>query len=68
MPEEVKALIDIEAEDKNLYIQRNNRPAFLSLTKELQEQGVIFTDIFTAAREHGDLLTKVFYEKRCENR
>lgn len=56
LPEEVKALIDLEAADKNLYIQRNNRPAFLSLTKELQDNGVIFTDIFTAAREHGDLL------------
>lgn len=56
LPEEVKALIDLEAADKNLYIQRNNRPAFLSLTKELQDKGVVFTDIFTAAREHGDLL------------
>ncbi len=56
LPEAVKALIDLEAADKNLYIQRNNRPAFLSLTKELQDKGVIFTDIFTAAREHGDLL------------
>jgi Fe-S cluster assembly protein SufD len=71
LPEEVKALIDLENEEKNLYIQRNNRPAFLSITRDLQKQGVIFTDIFTAAREHGDLLQKFFMKtgvKRDENR
>ena len=30
------------------------------MSKELQENGVIFTDIFTAAREHGELLQKYF--------
>jgi Fe-S cluster assembly protein SufD len=58
LPEEVKALIEIDSTTNNLYIQRNNRPAYLSLSKELQEAGVIFTDIFTAAREHGDLLQR----------
>lgn len=60
LPEDVKALIDFGNENKNLYIQRNNRPAFLSLSKEWQDKGVIFTDIFTAAREHGDLLQRYF--------
>ncbi|PLR82869.1 Fe-S cluster assembly protein SufD [Bacillus canaveralius] len=60
LPEQVKVLIDLESSNNNLYIQRNNRPAFLSLTKELQDSGVIFTDIFTAAREHGELLQKYF--------
>lgn len=60
LPEEVKALVNIEGEDQNLYIQRNNRPSILSVSKELQEQGVIFVDIFTAAREHGELLQKFF--------
>ena len=46
--------------NQSLYIQRNNRPTFLSVSKELKENGVIFTDIFTAAREHGDLLQKYF--------
>lgn len=58
LPEEVKSLIDLEASEQNLYIQRNNRPTYLTIAKELQEKGVIFTDIFTAAREHGDLLQK----------
>jgi Fe-S cluster assembly protein SufD len=58
LPSEIEALIDIEAENKNLYIQRNQTPAFLTLSEDLKEKGVIFTDIFTAAREHGDLLQK----------
>lgn len=60
LPEVVKTLINVEESDQSLYIQRNNRPTLLSLSKELQEKGVIFTDIFTAAREHGDLLQKYF--------
>lgn len=60
LPEEVKALVNMDAEHKNLYIQRNQTPAFLSLSEELKNKGVIFTDIFTAAREHGDLLKKYY--------
>lgn len=60
LPEEVKALVELDAENKNLYIQRNQTPAFLSLSEELKSKGVIFTDIFTAAKEHGDLLKKYY--------
>ncbi|GIN62104.1 FeS cluster assembly protein SufD [Robertmurraya siralis] len=60
LPEDVRVLVDIESGDQNLYIQRNNRPSILSVSKELQEKGVIFVDIFTAAREHGDLLQQYF--------
>ena len=35
------------------------RPTLLSVSKELKENGVIFTDIFTAAREHGELLKNI---------
>lgn len=62
LPEEVKTLIDLEAVEQNLYIQRNNRPSYLSVSKDVQSKGVIFTDIFTAAREHGDLLQKYFMQ------
>ena len=58
LPREVEALIDQESETKNLYIQRNQTPAFLSLSDDLKEKGVIFTDILTAARDHGTLLQK----------
>ena len=60
LPDEVKALIDIENEDKTLYVQRDHTPAYLSLSEELKAKGVIFTDILTAAREHSDLVEKYF--------
>ncbi|HWJ78904.1 MAG TPA: Fe-S cluster assembly protein SufD [Niallia sp.] len=59
LPEEVQALIDLE-KNKTLYIQRNNRPTFLAVSNEVKEKGIIFTDIFTAAREYSDLLQKYF--------
>lgn len=60
LTEEVKALIDADAENKNLYVQQNQTAAFLSLSKELADKGVIYTDIFTAARDHSELLEKYF--------
>ncbi|MBY8911302.1 Fe-S cluster assembly protein SufD [Bacillus sp. YC2] len=60
LADEAKVLIDIENEDKTLYVQRDQTPAFLSLSKELKDKGVIFTDILTAAREHSDLVEKYF--------
>jgi Fe-S cluster assembly protein SufD len=58
LPEEVKTLVGVDGVPKNLYIQRNQTPAFLSLTEDLKEKGVIFTDIFTAIREHSELVQK----------
>ncbi|MGN1385265.1 MAG: Fe-S cluster assembly protein SufD [Bacillus sp. (in: firmicutes)] len=62
LPEEVKALLDAE-EKHNIYVQRNNTPAFISISETLKEQGVIFTDIITAAREHSELVQKYFMTK-----
>lgn len=59
LPEEAKSLIDLEAQE-NLYIQRNNTPAFRKVSQELTDKGVIFTDIFTAIREHSELVEKYF--------
>lgn len=59
LPEEAKGLIDLEAQG-NLYIQRNNTPAFRKVSQELTDQGVIFTDLLTAVREHSELVKKYF--------
>lgn len=59
LPEEAKGLIDLEAQG-NLYIQRNNTPAFRKVSQELADQGVIFTDLLTAVREHSELVKKYF--------
>ncbi|MDR0139892.1 Fe-S cluster assembly protein SufD [Metabacillus idriensis] len=60
LSDEVKALIDLEDENKNLYIQLDTTPSYTSLSQELKDQGVIFTDIHTAAREHSELVQKYF--------
>ncbi|MDV6378889.1 Fe-S cluster assembly protein SufD [Sporosarcina sp. GW1-11] len=57
LPTEAIALID-EENQQNIYVQHNNTPAFTSLSAELQAQGVILTDIFTATREHSELVKK----------
>lgn len=59
LPQDARALIDIEGQ-KNIYVQRNNTPAYVKLSDELSGQGVILTDIFTAVREHSELLQKYF--------
>ncbi|WP_274307850.1 Fe-S cluster assembly protein SufD [Solibacillus daqui] len=59
VPAEVKAIIDADTQE-NLYIQRNNTPAFIKVSEELTNKGVIFTDIQTAIRDHADLVEKYF--------
>ncbi|MGM0845828.1 MAG: Fe-S cluster assembly protein SufD [Bacillota bacterium] len=63
LPEAAKALIDTDSNNNSLYVQRNNTPAFLTLSQELQDQGVIFTDILTAIKEHGELVQKYFMKE-----
>lgn len=58
LPEEVKSVVDLE--QKNIYIQHNNTPAYSALSEDLKAKGVILTDIFTAIREHSDLVGKYF--------
>ena len=59
LPEEARALFDT-AQENNVYVQHNNTPAFVSLSEDLKAKGVILTDIFTATREHSDLVKKYY--------
>ncbi|MFD1032419.1 Fe-S cluster assembly protein SufD [Metaplanococcus flavidus] len=61
LTEDIKTIVDLD--QKNLYIQHNNTPAFSRISEELAAKGVILTDIFTALREHGDLVKKYFMTK-----
>ena len=63
LPEEVKSLIDLEDTDKTVYIQRDQTPAYLSLSAEAKDKGVIFTDLHTAIREHGG--SETILHDRC---
>lgn len=58
LPEEVKSIVT--EGQQSVYIQRNNTPAFIQVSDELNSKGVIFTDIQTAIRDHEDLVKKYF--------
>ncbi|MFD1708629.1 Fe-S cluster assembly protein SufD [Siminovitchia sediminis] len=60
LPEVAKSVVHADDRNQNLYIQHNQKAAYLSLSDELKKQGVLFTDLFTALREHGDLVKKYF--------
>lgn len=60
LPVELKDYLDPENTPENLIIQRNQTVAYANLSPELKEKGVIFTDIFTAFREHEELVKKYY--------
>src|SRR5699024_1305258 len=60
LPEELQDFFDQDNVSDNVLIQRNNSVAYMSLSEQLKEQGVIFTDIFTAMNEHEDLVKKYY--------
>lgn len=60
LPVEIKDFLDKEKEQQNLVIQRNHTVAYGTIDQKLKDQGVIFTDINTALREHGELIQKYY--------
>jgi len=63
LPTEMQAYFDEEKTAENLLIQRNHSVAYATLSEELKNKGVIFTDIFTAMKEHSDLVEKYFMKE-----
>ncbi len=45
-----------DQQEGGLIIQRNSGAVYVKLSEELAAQGVIFTDLQTAVKEHGDLV------------
>jgi len=60
LPSQLNDFIDQENLPENLIILRNQSVAFSTLSKELTDKGVIFTDIFTAMKEHEDLVKQYY--------
>lgn len=60
IPESIASLVDLQ-EQSNLIVQRNSEVVFTRISPELAAKGVIFTDLETAAREHGDLVQKYLH-------
>ncbi|MFD0716439.1 Fe-S cluster assembly protein SufD [Paenibacillus sp. GCM10027626] len=60
LPEAVRSLSG--ETPAGLVVQRNSSAVWSRLSAELQAKGVIFTDLETAVREHGDLVQKYLYQ------
>ncbi|UOQ46029.1 Fe-S cluster assembly protein SufD [Halobacillus salinarum] len=60
LPDEIQDFLDKEKEQKNLVIQRNHTVAYATVDEQLKEQGVIFTDMATAVKEHTELVEKYY--------
>ncbi|PSL44431.1 Fe-S cluster assembly protein SufD [Salsuginibacillus halophilus] len=58
--DDIRVLIDENVEEQNLIVQQDGQPSYVQVSDRLREQGVIFTDIETAVREHSDLVEKYF--------
>lgn len=52
-----------EMEDNPMIIQGRTTTLYEQMPVELSEQGVIFTDIFTAMKEHSELVEEYFMTK-----
>lgn len=52
-----------EMEDNPMIIQGRTTTLYEQMPVELSEQGVVFTDIFTAMREHSELVEEYFMTK-----
>lgn len=57
LPESISAFVD-PAQNGNLVVQRNSGTVLTRLSDELAAKGVIFTDLETAAKQHGELVQK----------
>jgi len=56
LPEAVQRLIAEGEENSALMVQHNSETAYSRMDEELERKGVVFTDLHTALREHGDLV------------
>lgn len=60
LPEELQEYFDQDNIPENIIIQHNHTIAYAQISEKLADQGVIFTDIFTALQKHGDLVKKYY--------
>lgn len=60
LPEDVQGFLGEGEEAGNIVIHKNSQPIFSALSESLKSQGVIFTDLRTALKEHEALVSKYF--------
>ncbi|MGV3487143.1 MAG: Fe-S cluster assembly protein SufD [Tuberibacillus sp.] len=66
LPESVKNLVGKGKESGNLLVLHNGHAAYSSLSDDLKAKGVIFTDLATALRDHGDLVQNYYFTKAAK--
>lgn len=62
LPQQISALFE-DGQERNLIIQKNSSAVYKEISEHLKNLGVVFTDLQSALREHGDLLQKYFMKK-----
>ncbi|MTT30686.1 Fe-S cluster assembly protein SufD [Terrilactibacillus sp. BCM23-1] len=62
LPSEAAKVVGAEDQYAAILVQHNGHKAYHSVSKELQDKGVIITDLQTAIREHGDLVQKYYFK------
>lgn len=60
LPQQILDLLSGDQQPDNVVVQTNSGGMYRSLSAELASQGVIFTDMATAIRQHGDLIRPYF--------
>lgn len=62
LPEEIQDLFDEDNLPENILVLRNQTVAYSEISDDLKNKGVIFTDIFTAMKEHEELVKKYYMQ------
>lgn len=63
LPDEIKKLVDPTKTEQNLLLLRNQASVYQTLSTTLADQGVIFTDIFTAMEKNPELVQRYYMKE-----
>jgi len=59
LPQDLRNLF-AAGENRNVLVQQNSSVVYRQVAEDLARKGVVFTDLATALREHGDLVRRYF--------
>src|SRR5690554_6701451 len=60
LPDKALSFLDQDKEYENLIVQRNSSTIYKSISEELGQQGVIFTDLASALKDHSEIIQQYF--------
>jgi Fe-S cluster assembly protein SufD len=62
LPPKLHDALGVYGERAGLLVQRDSAPVYLDLAEDVRAQGVVWTDMATAVREHPELVQEYFME------